>query len=168
MAPRSNTTALPVKLGRVWLTAGRETPGIVPSRILAATMTAPVFPALMTAWASPSLTMRMATRRDDCFFLRTASTGCSWGPILSGACRTWILPILGREDSFSRNNASSPTSTTSTSELRLACTAPSTSTSGGASVPMASTAIRTAVFPGRRHNRRNRRPAGAIPLCAAS
>src|SRR5258706_5651716 len=105
-------------------------------------MAAPVLPADTMAWHSPSFTSSAATRREESRLRRRACDGASAMPTTCEAWRT----VTGRSCALSRASsrsmaALSPTSTEAKPNSRQAATAPSTTTAGPKSPPIASTAI---------------------------
>ena len=75
----------PRGLGSTAASAGRSTPATVPITILAATMAAPVLPALTMAWARPSLTSSAQRRSEERRFLRIGVIAGSSMPTTSSA-----------------------------------------------------------------------------------
>ena len=151
VAPESSKIVGPLSAGQTVAIAGRETPSIVRSLIKAIATKAPLFPAETTASASPCLTRCTATPSDVRSQERTAVDGERSMAIDSGAW-TRVMRSTTGEGSSERTRASSPTSTTSTSNSCAASNAPATISSGAWSPPIASTAIRArftgAVFGG--------------------
>src|SRR3989304_3385399 len=78
LAPTSTSTAgVPRLVGKTEASAGRSTPGSVPSSILAAAMAAPVLPAETIPCALPSRTCRAVRRTEASGLRRSALTGLS-------------------------------------------------------------------------------------------
>ncbi len=103
---------------------------------------APVFPAETSAPHSPSLTSSAATRSDESRLRRRACEGASAMPTTCEAWRTETGRSWAPSRAISRSIAArSPTSTEARPNSRHAATAPSTTTAGPKSPPMASTAI---------------------------
>ena len=91
LAPMSSRTMGPVAVIIWTASAGRSTPGRRPRRRIAAAMPAPVWPAVMTASASPRRTRSVATRIEESFFSRRARAGCSSIPT---TCAAWTIETL--------------------------------------------------------------------------
>ena len=66
--------------------AGRSIPSMRPTTRTPPATIAPVLPALTQPWASPRLTISIATRRLESFLRRIAFAGCSSGSMISLAC----------------------------------------------------------------------------------
>ena len=78
LAPTSSKMATVfTAVGKTAASAGRSTPGMAPSTILAAIMAAPVLPAVIKPAARPSRTSRSPTRREESRLARTAWTALS-------------------------------------------------------------------------------------------
>ena len=114
---------------------------------MAPAMTAPLFPALTTAEASPSRTSSSATRMEFCFLRRMAWPGWSSMPTTSGAWRTCTgrFQLARSRSSSARTRSSGPTRMIAC-PLRAASIAPCTIATGALSPPMASNA--TGAMPG--------------------
>src|SRR5262245_17160448 len=122
--------------------AGRSTPGSRPITYIPMAMAAPVLPADTRAWHSPSLQSSAATRSDESRLRRSACEGGSAMPTTWLAWRTATGRSCALRRKISRSTADlSPTSTDASPNSRAAVTAPSTTTAGPKSPPMASTAI---------------------------
>ena len=143
-APESSSTAPHPAVGIVVASAGRSTPRRRPNARCAASIVAPVFPALKSATASPLATMPAATRTAARGLRRNAAAGDSCMPIVSGASTTVTsnLAASSCRRSSSRSNSRAPTRITPRSRCRAATSAPSTILRGAKSPPVASTAIR--------------------------
>src|SRR3972149_861836 len=92
LAPTSSRMAWPASVGRAAAMAGGSTPARGPRTTSVMAMTAPVFPALTTASASPLRTRSTATRMEESFFFRRAVEGDSPISTTSEAWRT----LMGR------------------------------------------------------------------------
>src|SRR3990170_4288269 len=142
LAPASMSTVKPDRLGSAAAMAGRSTPGRTPMTYMPMAMAAPVLPAETRAWHSPSLQSSAATRREESRLRRSACDGGSAMPTTCVAWRTVIGRSCALRRTISRSTAAlSPTSTEASPNSRAAVTAPSTTTAGPKSPPMASTAI---------------------------
>ena len=109
---------------------------------MATAMAAPVLPADTKADACPSRTSSAATRRDESRLRLSACDGLSAMPTTWEACRISTPGRRPPRRSSSRSMAVwSPTRTTDTPNSCRATMAPSTTTAGPWSPPMASTAI---------------------------
>src|SRR6266581_904475 len=123
-------------------TEGRSTRGRTPSTYIPMAMAAPVLPAETRAWHSPSLQSSAATRSEESCLRRRACEGGSAMPTTWLAWRTEIGWSCALRRTISRSTeALSPTSTEASPNSRAAVTAPSTTTAGPKSPPIASTAI---------------------------
>src|SRR5579884_542417 len=140
LAPTSSRmTAPPRAVGNAAASAGRLTDGSVPSVKRATVMTAPVLPALTKASACPSRTRRSPTWTELSRFFRKACAGASVIVMTSGAGTSSSGRLRCRWRASSWRTASGcPTSSTRTPSSRAAATAPSTSTRGAWSDPIAS------------------------------
>src|SRR5262252_6740723 len=122
--------------------AGRSTPGSSPITYMPMAMAAPVLPADTRAWHSPSLQSSAATRREESRLRRRAWEGGSAMPTTWLAWRTVRGRSCALRRPISRSTAErSPTKTEASPNSRAAATAPSATTAGPKSPPMASTAI---------------------------
>lgn len=122
--------------------AARLTPGSRLAISVAPVSRAPVEPALTSASPSPAASSRSATTIDESFLCRTAEVGSSHISMVSAACFT-VMPAISMP--FSRAQApifsSSPTAMISTPSSFTAAAAPSNSSFGALSPPMASKMI---------------------------
>ena len=75
LAPKSRTWVGPVSVGTADMMAGLSTPDIVLSTNLAIDISAPVFPALTHASASPFFTRFIATLIEESFLCLRATDG---------------------------------------------------------------------------------------------
>ena len=122
--------------------AGRSTPGSTPITNMLMAMAAPVLPAETSAPHSPSFTSSAATRSEESRLRRSAWDGASAMPTTCVAWRTVTGRSWALRRVISRSMAGrSPTRTDGSPNSRHAATAPSTTTAGPKSPPMASTAI---------------------------
>src|SRR5260221_2171734 len=149
VAPASSSTAGERRVGMIVASAGRSTPGKRPKAACAAMTEAPVWPALKSASAWPSRTASAATRIEARGLRRSASAGLSDISTRSGASMIWTSMrrnrlATGWRASSASIAAASPTSSSPTCRCLAATSAPSTTTDGPASPPMASIAIRIA------------------------
>src|SRR5258708_2080005 len=142
LAPTSMSTVRPEGWGRAAARAGRSTSSRVPSTSLAMVQQAAVLPAEKNASAAGSRPGSTATVMEE-RFLRVARVTFSPIPTASAASTIW----MGASPACARRNSSAttpcgPTSTTWRLNSRQAATAPSTTTRGPRSPPIASTATR--------------------------
>ena len=110
--------------------AARSMPSKVPSSTVAAAMEAPVEPMLTTAFASPSLSRRVATKMEAFRLDLNARAGCSFSPTTpSDSTMRSGRPSVSRPASSVSIALRSPTRSTSV-PLRAASTAPATVCAG--------------------------------------
>src|SRR5947199_642149 len=141
LAPTSRRTVKRLRLGSTAAMAGRSTPRRTPTTNIATARAAPVLPAEMNALTSPSRTSSAATRNDESRLRRSACDGLSPIPTTWEAWRSSTPAAEAPSRVSSRSMAAvSPTRTTEAPNSRTAATAPSTTTAGPWSPPMASTA----------------------------
>jgi hypothetical protein len=132
----------PRRLGSTAAIAGRSMPRSTPMTNMAIAIAAPVLPAETNAAALPSRTASAATRSEESRLRRRASDGLSAMPTTWEACRISSPSVLAPRRAISDSiEAWSPTRITEAPNSRTAAMAPSTTTAGPWSPPMASTAI---------------------------
>src|SRR2546429_2952633 len=141
LAPASRRIVNFLRFGSTAAIAGRSTPGSTPITNIEIAIAAPVFPAEIKAAALPSLTSSAATLSEESRLRRSACDGRSPMPTTWEAWRT-SSPRLGAPRRVTSRSmaARSPTRMTEAPNSRTAATAPSTTTAGPWSPPMASTA----------------------------
>src|SRR5581483_3424172 len=142
-APLSVTTISLPRTRNDWVSAGRFTPRIrLKVLSVASARAAPLFPAVTKASALPSRTRFMPTIIDESRLVRATWLGLS---CMSTVWLAWTIsrfsPCLSYFASSRSMAAWSPTRIIVSLACRAACTAPSTSGTGHASLPIASTAI---------------------------
>src|SRR5437879_5794576 len=141
LAPASRRIVNLRRFGSTAAMAGRSTPGSTPITNIEIAIAAPVFPAEMRAAALPSRTSSAATLRDESRLRRRACDGLSAIPTTWEAWRISRPRLWAPRRVTSRSTAArSPTRITDAPNSRTAATAPSTTTAGPWSPPMASTA----------------------------
>src|SRR6266853_411822 len=146
LAPASSTSTGCLAVGNRAPMAGRCTPACRRSSRVAAAITAPVLPAEMNASDLPCFCRLSPTAMDELGLPRTAARGFSPIPTTSGAS---TMSSRLRSTPGTPRNAASTSLVRPTSWMRKvggssrsACAAPSTSTRGALSLPIASSAMR--------------------------
>src|SRR5437899_657470 len=141
LAPASRRIVNFLRFGSTAAIAGRSTPGSTPITNIEIAIAAPVFPAEIKAAALPSLTSSAATLSEESRLRRSACDGRSPMPTTWEAWQTSSPRLCAPRRVTSRSMAArSPTRMTEAPNSRTAATAPSTTTAGPWSPPMASTA----------------------------
>ncbi len=143
LAPTSsNSVGFAAFVGIIAASPGRSTPGSVPSTIIAVAIAAPVLPADTKPSAWPSLTSFIPILK-ELFFLRLTEVATGSSIAITSAASTNSMPRSPSPRQPQRLSSGStlwawPTRITLTPKSRVAASAPSISTCGAWSLPIAS------------------------------